>query len=358
MIKPLALSAQSPGVEKSSSKLADGLGGLEEGAREPWWGGAGSPRNPAARPRGPPPSARRRRAEATGAAPAPRRIPGGAPTRRPAWNGCGAEPGPAGGRRGGHLAPRSPSRRPPPSPPPAPPGLQNRSSSGRGHSSGSGSSCARALLGLRARAPAPRPRRRACRGPRAPRRPPHAEVPGRAAGRGHAGVPRCRHLHHRQRAPGGQPAGRCPAAPTTPRPPPRPRPAAQPGRAARRWRLGRGPRAARGAGSQRAPAAARTPLQPLPVHAAGGRLPVGGRARGRGAGEREAAAAAEHGGAAAPDGLQQEARIRADQDTIREKAHRQAGPLPTACRAVSRKPGPAATPWPTGPGTRPRSSSS
>ena len=110
---PGSLSTE-PGVEKSSPQASRRPGGLGEGARESWWGGAGvaqESRRPATRS---PPSARRRlRAEAPGAAPGPRRIPGGAPTRRPARNGCGAGPGPArGSRRGGAAAPRSPS--PPP----------------------------------------------------------------------------------------------------------------------------------------------------------------------------------------------------------------------------------------------------
>ena len=85
-----------------------------------------------------------------------------------------------------------------------------------------------------------------------------------------------------------------------------------------------------------------TPLQPLPVHAAGGRLPVGGRARGRGAGRaRGAAAAAEHGGAAAPDGAAAGG-AHPRRPGHHPRAHRQAGPLRE--RPAARSPGSRAPP--------------
>lgn len=119
----------------------------------------GSPGSPAAGPQGRRPHPHPRRGAGGGitlsAAPGP---------PRPARNGCGAGPGPArGSRRGGAAAPAPPPRRPPPSPPRAA-RAQSGGSSGRGNSSGSGSSSRSAPFGSARPGPAPRPRRRACRG--------------------------------------------------------------------------------------------------------------------------------------------------------------------------------------------------
>ncbi|XP_053439320.1 neuronal pentraxin receptor [Nycticebus coucang] len=90
------------------------------------------------------------------------------PPLRPARNGCGAGPGPArGSESGGAAAPAPPPRHPPPSPPPAA-RAQSGGSSGRSDcsSSGSGSGCGSRAGPARPRAP----------GPRAPTRPPR--LPG------------------------------------------------------------------------------------------------------------------------------------------------------------------------------------
>lgn len=167
MIKPLALSAQSPAWRKAPHKLADGLVGSERGPESRGGVGRGSPRSPAARP----PGRRPLRGDGCGLrlpAPPPALAASRAAPPLGARHGTGAglgqgRPGGAGGA--GPPRPAPPPRRPPLSPPRAA-GAQNGGSSGRGHSSGSGSgsSCARAPLGPARPGPAPQPRRRACRG--------------------------------------------------------------------------------------------------------------------------------------------------------------------------------------------------
>nr|XP_003586201.2 neuronal pentraxin receptor [Bos taurus] len=159
--------AQSPAWRKAPHKLADGLVGSERGPESRGGVGRGSPRSPAARP----PGRRPLRGDGCGLrlpAPPPALAASRAAPPLGARHGTGAglgqgRPGGAGGA--GPPRPAPPPRRPPLSPPRAA-GAQNGGSSGRGHSSGSGSgsSCARAPLGPARPGPAPQPRRRACRG--------------------------------------------------------------------------------------------------------------------------------------------------------------------------------------------------
>ncbi|XP_059536854.1 neuronal pentraxin receptor [Myotis daubentonii] len=107
---------------------------------------------------------RQEKALSAATCPSPHRIPAAPPPPRPARKGCGAGPGLSWGT-GGAGPPR-----PLPSPPPSSPrhaGVQSGGSSGRGHISGSSASRP-GPLGPALPGPAPRPRRRACRGPRRP----------------------------------------------------------------------------------------------------------------------------------------------------------------------------------------------
>ncbi|XP_035147076.3 neuronal pentraxin receptor, partial [Callithrix jacchus] len=144
----------------------------------PAWGGGlstrglgwGLSRSPAARPSGGRPLRRDRGEIRSRELPSlPAVSPAAPPARRPALNGCGAGPGPARGSEwGGAAAPAPPPRRQPPSPPPAA-RAQSGGSSGRGDSSSSGSGS-----GSGSRACPARPRAPGLRAPTPPPRLPGA----------------------------------------------------------------------------------------------------------------------------------------------------------------------------------------
>lgn len=310
--------------------------GSGEGAREPWWGGAGSPGVPPPG-HGSPPSARRRRRAEASRRPRPRRIPGGAPARARHGADCGAGPGSRPGGAGGAGAAA-------PLPLPAarrllllaPPGLRT-------------AAAAAAATARQSHLLRPGPARPCARPPR-PDPPPR--LPG---GLGHrrrltlkflavllaagmlaflgaviciiASVPLA-----------SAPRGRCPAAPTTPRPPPRPRARSAAWARCTARAAPAGPRAARGAGGSA------HPLPPVPLFsrflctplAAARRGPSQGRGAGRARGLLLLQSTAEQ---LRRTALQQEARIRADQD-IRELT----GKLGRCERPAAQSPGSQAPP--------------